>query len=111
MERRRRAARPPTPGGIARGAAHAPTGPTGALAHIQAVIDGGGQIMVGTVAPIQGAAVAHDGRQTLVMLRRRPHEPIPALLARLAAAIAASKSTGSRVDEINTAASNTRYEI
>ena len=81
------------------------------MAHIQAVIDGGGQIMVGTVAPIQGAAVAHDGRQTLVMLRRRSHEPIPDLLARLDAAIAAAQSTGSRVDEINTAASDTRYEI
>lgn len=33
---------------------------------------GGGQIMVGTVAPIKGAAIAHDGKQTLAMLRRRP---------------------------------------
>ncbi len=67
--------------------------------------------MVGTVAPIKGAAIAHDGKQTLAMLRRRPHEPIPDLLARLDAAIADAKSTGSRVDEINTAASDTRYEI
>jgi hypothetical protein len=28
-----------------------------ALANIQAVIDGGGQIMIGPVAPIRGAAV------------------------------------------------------
>jgi hypothetical protein len=81
------------------------------LAHIQAVIEGGGQIMVGTVAPIKGTAVAHDGTQTLAMLRRRPHEPILALLARLDAAIAAAQSSGSRVDEINTASSNKRYEI
>ena len=46
------------------------------LAHIQALIEGGGQIMIGTVAPIRGAAVAHDGKKTLVMLRRRPGEAI-----------------------------------
>jgi hypothetical protein len=81
------------------------------LANIQAIIDGGGQIMVGTVAPIRGAAVAHDGRKTLVMLRRRPQEAMPDLLARLDAAIATAQSTGSRVDEINTPASDRRYEI
>jgi hypothetical protein len=82
-----------------------------ALAHIQAVIDSGGQIMVGTIAPIKGAAVAHDGKKTLVMLRRRPHESIADLLARLDAAISAARSTGSRVDEINTASSDKRYEF
>jgi hypothetical protein len=81
------------------------------LVNIQAVIDGGGQIMVGTVAPIRGAAVAHDGRQTLAMLRRRPNEAIPDLLRRLDLAIAAGKATGSRVDEINNATSDRRYEI
>ena len=82
-----------------------------ALAHIQAIIDGGGQIMVGTVAPIRDAAVAHDSKQTLAMLRRRPHEAIPDLLARLDAAIAAAQSSGSRVDEINLASSDKRYEL
>ena len=85
--------------------------PTAVLANIQAVIDGGGQIMVGTVAPIRGAAVAHDGRKTLVMLRRRPREAIPDLLARLDAAIATAKASGTRVDEINTSASDRRYEL
>lgn len=74
-----------------------------------AIIDGGGQIMVGTIAPIKGAAVAHDGKKTLAMLRRRPHEPIPELLARLDAAIATAQSTGSRIDEINTGSSDKRY--
>jgi len=78
---------------------------------VQAIIDSGGQIMVGTIAPVKGAAVAHDGEKTLVMLRRRPREPIPELLARLDAAIAAAQSTGSRVDEINTPSSDKRYEI
>jgi len=85
--------------------------PTAVLANIQAVIDGGGQIMVGTVAPIRGAAVAHDGRKTLVMLRRRPREAIPDLLARLDAAIATAKASGTRVDEINTSTSDRRYEL
>ena len=114
MERRRHASRRTAPGSVAGIAAHATDATTRAasltLLHIQAVIDGGGQIMLGTVAPIKGAAVAHDGKQTLAMLRRRPHEPIPALLARLDAAIAAAQSSGSRVDEINTASSNKRYE-
>jgi len=67
--------------------------------------------MVGTVAPIRDAAVAHDGKKTLAMLRRRPHEAIPDLLARLDAAINTAKATGTRVDEINTAGAIRRYEI
>ena len=82
-----------------------------AWAHIQALIESGGQIMVGTIAPIRGAAVAHDGTKTLAMLRRRPGEAIQELLTRLDVAIATAKSTGSRVDEINVKSSDTRYEI
>ena len=118
MERRRHNPRRTTPSGVvggvkpnpqATGAAASTTSST--LVHIQAVIDGGGQIMVGTVAPIKGAAVAHDGKKTLAMLRRRPREPIPELLGRLDAAIATAQSTGSRVDEINTESSDKRYEL
>jgi len=82
-----------------------------AWAHIQVLIESGGQIMIGTVAPVQGAAVAHDGKKTLAMLRRRPGEAIQELLARLDAAIATARSTGSRVDEINVGSSDTRYEL
>lgn len=67
--------------------------------------------MIGTVAPIKGAAVAHDGRQTLAMLRRRPREAITDLLARLDAAIASAKATRTRVDEINTPSAKNRYEL
>ena len=84
---------------------------TAALANIQAVIDGGGQIMLGTVAPIRNAAVAHDGKKTLVMLRRRPHEPIPELMVRLDAAINTAKATGARVDEINKPGADRSYEL
>jgi hypothetical protein len=82
-----------------------------AWAHIQALIETGGQIMIGAIAPIRGAAVAHDGSKTLVMLKRRRGELIDELLARLDAAIGTAKSTGSRVDEINVKSSDTRYEI
>jgi hypothetical protein len=75
------------------------------------VIAGGGQIMVGTVQPIRDAAVAHDGAKTLAMLRKRPHESLAALLARLDAAIASARATGQRVDEINKPTSSTRYEL
>ena len=67
--------------------------------------------MIGSIAPIQGAAVAHDGTKTLAMLRRRPGEAIQQLLARLDVAIATAKSSGSRVDEINAASSDTPYEF
>jgi hypothetical protein len=112
MERRRKAARSASPGGLA-GGASSPAEPTSAAGwlHIQALIDGGGQIMIGTLAPIRGTAVAHDGKKTLAMLRRRPGEALPVLLGRLDAAIATAKSTGSRVDEINDASSDRRYEI
>jgi hypothetical protein len=113
MERRHKAARGGSPGGLA-GGASSPTQPRASAAgwlHIQALIDGGGQIMIGTLAPIRGAAVAHDGNKTLAMLRRRPGEALPALLGRLDAAIATAKSIGSRVDEINDPSSERRYEI
>ena len=113
MERRRKAARGGSPGGLA-GSASSPAQPTASAVgwlHIRALIDSGGQIMIGTVAPIRGAAVAHDGKQTLAMLRRRPGEAVPELLTRLDAAIATAKSTGSRVDEINDPSSDRRYEI
>jgi hypothetical protein len=67
--------------------------------------------MIGTIAPIQSAAVAHDGKKTLAMLRRRSGEALPDLLARLDGAIASAQSTSSRVDEINTPSSTLRYEF
>jgi hypothetical protein len=97
---------PSTPGANALRAISSP-----AWAHIQALIDSGGQIMIGSIAPIQGAAVAHDGSKTLVMLLRCPGEAIQELLARLDVAIGTAKSTGTRVDEINVKSSDTRYEI
>ena len=85
--------------------------PSSAWVHIQAIIESGGQIMIGTIAPLHGAAVAHDGTKTVALLRRRTGEALSDLLVRLDAAIVTAKSTGSRVDEINTPSSDRRYEI
>jgi len=90
----------------------APSADCNALyANIEALVKGGGQIMIGSVAPIYGAAVAHDGKKTLVMLKQRAQEPVADLLVRLDTAIANAKSSGQRIDEINTASSKTRYEL
>ena len=67
--------------------------------------------MLGTVKPLSGAAVAHDGKKTLAMLRRRADESVEDLLLRLDVAIATAQSTGSRVDEINKPSSDVRYEL
>ena len=108
MEPRRKGASAATPGGVAPAkAAHS----EGALAHIEAVISAGGQIMLGTIAPVHGAAVAHDGHKTLAMLRRRPNESAASLLDRLNAAIATVQKTGSRVDEINDPTHDERYAV
>jgi hypothetical protein len=84
---------------------------SGALAHIEALLDEGGQIMLGTVRPIVGAAVAHDGKQTLAMLKRRADEPVEQLLQRLDRAVYTAIVTGTRVDEINQPKSDVRYEL
>jgi len=46
-------------------------------ARIETLIRDGGQIMIGTIAPIRGAAIAHDGKKTLVMLKHRPASRCP----------------------------------
>lgn len=67
--------------------------------------------MLGTMQPIHDAAVAHDGRKTLVMLRHKTGESVPDLQARLDTAIGIAQATGARVDEINRKTSSTRYEL
>ncbi|MBU6378732.1 MAG: hypothetical protein KJS95_09405 [Gammaproteobacteria bacterium] len=79
--------------------------------HISALIDRGGQVMLGTVKPISNAAVAHDGKKTLAMLKKKPREDLQDLLERLDAAIAEARASGQRVDEINKPGANTRYDM
>jgi hypothetical protein len=75
------------------------------------LIDSGGQVMIGTVAPIPGAAIAHDGKKTIAMIKRRDAESATDLIVRLDGAIALNRSTGLRIDDINTPNSNTRYSV
>jgi len=83
------------------------------MAHINALLDKGGQIMLGTVQPIVGAAVGHDGRQTLAtaMLKRRADETAEQLLQRLDRTVYTAIDAGARVDEINQPKSDVRYEL
>jgi len=85
--------------------------PEQSVTRIEVMLDGGGQIMLGTMQPIHGAAVAHDGKKTLAMLRRRPGETVPQLLMRLDEAIGKAKATGQRVDEINANSPDATYEV
>ncbi len=103
MARRAKSGNPPA----ARGVTIRP----GSLACLEALLDDGGQIMLGTVKPIVGAAVAHDGRQTLAMLKRRPDETVEQLLQRLDRAVYTAIDTGTRVDEINQPKSDVRYTL
>lgn len=80
----------------------------GAYPNIATLIGSGGHIMVGAVKPIDGAAIAYDGKTAVAMLRQKPGEAVDALLMRLDAAIATARRTGKRVDEVNPADARTR---
>ncbi len=90
-----------TPAGTAGGAQHP---------NIEALVHAGGQIMIGTVKPIKHAAVAHDGKKTLAMLRCKAGESINSILDRLNAAIAVAKATGQCVDDLNRPNSDVTYK-
>ncbi len=98
---RRRAA---SQGGVAKAAASA----VPALPHIEQLIDDGGQITVGDLAPIECAAIANDGHNSLAMLRRRPDETLSQLLERLDLAVALAYVDDVFTDEINAPASRRR---
>lgn len=100
--------RQPAPGGVAPAQARPPT--NSVYAHIEAIVHGGGQIMIGTMQPIRRAAVAHDGDKTLAMLRCKPKESLASILSRLEAAIAKAQSDGKRVDEINRPSADRTYD-
>lgn len=71
---------------------------------------GGGQVMLGAMKPVNDeVAVAHDGHNTLAMLRRRPEESVIQLLQRLDAAIGTFYESGKRTDEVNPAPSKDHY--
>ena len=71
------------------------------MKHIEALIDDGGDITIGTLGPFACAATAADGHNALAMLVRRDGENLSALLRRLDRAIARFYDTGETTDEVN----------
>ncbi len=80
----------------------APKAPSGALANIEFLIDGNGDITIGAVGPIRCVATAADEDQCLAMLQRRPGESLMDLLQRLDAAIGDAYENSIFIDEVNT---------
>jgi hypothetical protein len=113
VEPRRKQGRPAAKSGVAAPAASAPSSTTSStkLEQIAAIVDGGGQVMIGTVKLVNGVAVAHDGKKTLTMLRRQPGEKIEDLLVRLNRAIAVARHRGMQVDEINDPDADVTYAL
>lgn len=71
------------------------------MKNIEALIDDGGDIIVGAIGPIECAATAAVGHNALAMPLRRQGETLSALLKRLNKAIAKFNETGEPTDEIN----------
>jgi hypothetical protein len=70
--------------------------------HIAALLASpGGHIMLGRVAPIEGAAVAVNDQALIATLVRRDEESVPALLQRLDEAIGKALHQGVVTNEIN----------
>lgn len=61
-----------------------------------------GEITIGIIPPIKECvAIAHEGKHTLAMLKRRPGESLAQLLNRLELAIALAHTADIFTDEIN----------
>jgi hypothetical protein len=80
---------------------NSPNAPSSALANIEFLIDGNGDITIGRVGPIPCGATAADEDQCLAMLVRRPGESLAELLQRLDAAIEDAYANGVYIDEVN----------
>jgi hypothetical protein len=78
-----------------------PEAPSNALANIEFLIDGNGDITIGRVGPIPCVATAADEEQCLVMLQRRSGESLAELLQRLDVAIGDAYEHCIFIDEIN----------
>jgi hypothetical protein len=71
------------------------------MTNIEALIDDGGDITLGALAPFECVATAADGNTCLAMLVCRNGETLAALLKRLDKAIALAWSDKVYTDEIN----------
>jgi len=86
-----------------RKAASSKTAEAAHFENIEALIDGNGDITVGSIGPIRCAATAADHDRCLAMLQRRPGESLLDLLRRLDAAIDSAYNEDAYIDEINPA--------
>ena len=102
MEHRRKSAAPQSRGGIEEDAAtNVPTNSLPELPYIEETIEHGG-ISIGIIPPLtECVAVAHEGRNTLAMLKRRKGESLAQLLSRLDLAIARAHTDDIFTDEVN----------
>ena len=73
------------------------------MKNIEALIADGGEITLGRVYPIECAATAVDGHNSVAMLVRREGETLNALLKRLDKAIGRYFDNDEFIDEINRA--------
>jgi hypothetical protein len=71
------------------------------MKNIGALIADGGDITIGALFPIECAATAADGHNTVAMLVRRDGETLNALLRRLDKAIGMFYEHDEMVDEVN----------
>ena len=71
------------------------------LDNIESLINGDGEITIGSIASVPCAATASDPHQCLAMLVRRRGESLLELLQRLDAAIASAYNEERFIDEIN----------
>jgi hypothetical protein len=100
LERRRKSTAPQPRGGLEEGAAtNVPSLPE--LPYIEEII-AQGEITIGIIPPLRECvAVAHEGRNTLAMLKRRKGESLAQLLSRLDLAVARARTDDIFTDEIN----------
>lgn len=71
------------------------------LINVEALIDGTGEITIGSIGTNDCVATANDGHNTLAMLVRRPGESLSELLERLDCAIEAAWEHDEFIDEVN----------
>jgi class 3 adenylate cyclase len=69
--------------------------------NIDYLVNGHGDITIGSVGPIRCAAVAADAHHSMAMLVRRPRESLEDLLTRLDEAIRKAMEEDEFTDEIN----------
>ena len=70
--------------------------------NLQDLLDDGGSVTIGRIAPIPCAAIAADEHTMLVALIRQPKESLAEILVRLDLALGEVNVTGDTIDDINT---------